>query len=221
MWYNINERFVVCLIIICAIVWKFCMEMFKEAWHKFLNETKYKFNPYPMPIDHLIDKWKNESKKEEFFAYYSPGELWKYREYTWTETFSRGWSSETWDKIKKSLKERGYNESYPILLIIGKNGKAKVGEGNHRLAITKQMGFKKIPVKIIYYQNVSVDIEMKYNTEKELRKADAEWKEGKRLEKIRKEKENAEWKSKLAAETPEEKKQLDTEVEDLIKLFGF
>ena len=40
---------------------------------------------------------------------------------------------------------------------VGKNGVAKIGEGNHRLAVAKELGIEKVPVYFLFYNNVEVD----------------------------------------------------------------
>ena len=56
-------------------------------------------------------------------------------------------SPEEWDQIVSWMKATGWDPKKPLHMLIGKEGGAKVGEGNHRLAIAKQLGIKTIPVQ--------------------------------------------------------------------------
>lgn len=90
-------------------------------------------------------------------------DLWPYREYTWTREHSRPdtfhvdgksvWMSgeQKWDALVESMKKRGWDPKYPLYFYIGKDGGAKVGEGNHRLAVARQLGISKAPV-VFYFQ---------------------------------------------------------------------
>lgn len=69
-----------------------------------------------------------------------------YKEYERSREHGRN-SPEEWDDLVASMKEKGWNPKSPLHMIIGKQGGAKVGEGNHRLAIAKQLGIKTIPVQ--------------------------------------------------------------------------
>jgi hypothetical protein len=52
------------------------------------------------------------------------------------------------DKLKK-----GWLERDPAIVYIGKNA-IKVGEGNHRLAVAKQIGLKEVPVRFMWRNEV-------------------------------------------------------------------
>ena len=53
--------------------------------------------------------------------------------------------------------KKGYNPNYPIMLVVGRNGIVKIGEGNHRLAIAKQLGIKTVPVEFVFYNKAYFD----------------------------------------------------------------
>lgn len=72
--------------------------------------------------------------------------LWPHREYTWARGRARR-SQEEWDQLYDDMKRRGWDKKEPLHFAIGRKGGAKVGEGNHRLAIAKQLGISKIPVE--------------------------------------------------------------------------
>lgn len=76
-------------------------------------------------------------------------ELWRHREYTWTRDDSR-MTPEEWDLLKASLK-KGWDAKHWIYIQVGQKGGVKVGEGNHRLAIAREIGIRKLPVRIDFY----------------------------------------------------------------------
>ena len=140
-----------------------------------LSEAYYDLNPLsPPPIDYVINEWKKGNKAdpaETYHAMYLPSELWPYREYTWNEDTASGkevmgkdkslyqdkWhfvpldaeglivGRSKWNFMFNELKTKGWNPRDPLHLEVGKNGVAKVGEGNHRLAIAKELGIH-VPV---------------------------------------------------------------------------
>lgn len=89
--------------------------------------------------------------------------LWKYREYTWTREKSRHSASgnpERWDELKRSMAKNGWSKDDPAIFMIGReDGRAKLGEGNHRLAIARELGIKQIPVRFFCDRRVH----MKYD----------------------------------------------------------
>ena len=131
------------------------MKEILNEWKNFLNESKtyYVIDPKDPPsIKEVIKKWQeNEEKAEEeekqpdgryYHARYSVNEIQPYLEYHWSREKGRNLPEE-WDEIKKSIEEEGLKS--PIIIQIGKLGGAKVGEGNHRVAIIKQIIKEKFP----------------------------------------------------------------------------
>lgn len=137
----------------------------------------------PFSLKDVIDGWVKCGLKaiepDSFHAFYSPEELWKYREYTWSaETAShedvRGTDDEMypdkwrflpdeeentglnkWNKMVEKMRSVGWNPRQPAYFEIGKNGVAKVGEGNHRLAIAKELGVR-VPVVFSFKNSVTM-----------------------------------------------------------------
>jgi hypothetical protein len=102
------------------------------------------------------DKWGQPMPRQKMYDASMPlmisvDELWPLREYTWTRENARR-SPEEWDQLMQEMKTHGWNPTgrYPLLLNIGAEGGVKVGEGNHRLAIAKQLGIKEVPVNILF-----------------------------------------------------------------------
>jgi hypothetical protein len=139
----------------------------------------------PPSVQEVIDRWVGGDKAydpdESYHALYSPEELWPYREYTWGSDTAEGsevlgsdkvmyqdkWhfvpmdeegkivGRAQWDHMYQELKSNGWNRNKPAYLEIGKNGVAKVGEGNHRLAIAMELG---IPVPVLFAFKTSVHL---------------------------------------------------------------
>jgi len=76
-------------------------------------------------------------------------DLWRYREYTWSREDSRD-GPEYWDELAKQMRQ-GWKRSDPAHVQVGRQGGIKVSEGNHRLAIAKDLRIRKIPVWIHFY----------------------------------------------------------------------
>lgn len=129
----------------------------------------YNWNP-SYDIKDVLLEWSQNGNKiynDTMPAYYSPRELWPFREYTWTREKSRSGfaivdgrpvelpGAQKWDTIKKNLLQKGWDPSEPLYLQVGKNGEAKVAEGNHRLAMARELSLNNIPVVFQFYQNVS------------------------------------------------------------------
>ena len=118
-------------------------------------------------IEEVIRKWQEDGDKaydHSMPIMYKASDLWKYREYTWKRENSRGNSvkkdgevvflegPEKWDFLKEQLKKEGWKESEPLGFTIGQKGGAKVNEGNHRLALAKELNLK-VPVSFLFYRN--------------------------------------------------------------------
>lgn len=143
----------------------------------------YEMDPnHPFSIEDVISAWSNCGLKAiesgNFHAIYSPGELWKYREYSWSAqtashedvmgadgSYQDKWrfvpdendnvGIDKWNAMVKKMKSKGWDENQPAYVEIGKNGLAKVGEGNHRLAIAKELNIV-VPVLFSFKNNVSL-----------------------------------------------------------------
>jgi len=106
-------------------------------------------------IQYTIRLWSEEGRKLPDGVYwYKPYQLWPYREYTWFREDARI-EPEEWDALEVSL-ESGWDPNDPAWVAVGKNGIAKVTEGNHRLAIARKLGID-VPVRFVWHQNVRKD----------------------------------------------------------------
>jgi len=110
-------------------------------------------------VEDVLNNWRFENKQlydtSDYHKIYKVEDIYKYREYTWTKYNGRN-SEEEWDKLYKSMDENGWDVNNPAIIQVGKNGKAKVAEGNHRLAIAKQLNIP-VPVRFIFYSNVELN----------------------------------------------------------------
>lgn len=75
------------------------------------------------------------------------------REYAWTRESARN-SPEEWDALTESMRTHGWDPKRPAHLMVGKDGRAKLGEGNHRLAIARRLGIREVPVWVHFYTSV-------------------------------------------------------------------
>jgi hypothetical protein len=80
-------------------------------------------------------------------------ELDKYKEYDWSRTKFRKMDIEPeyWDKLVKEIKKDGIRNPLTIILYKHEPKRAKIGEGNHRLGIAKEIGLKDLPVRFEYW----------------------------------------------------------------------
>jgi hypothetical protein len=131
----------------------------------------YQIDPTHLPpLVDVAKRWAKHGDKaydpegEPWVFWYPIEEVLPYREYIWTRERARH-SPEEWDVIKNSMVEHGWTTSAeyrvkspksidPAHVIFGRNGYVKVGEGNHRLAIAKELGIKQVPVRFHFYERV-------------------------------------------------------------------
>lgn len=104
----------------------------------------------------VIRRWRDDGDKmydRSMPVLFALAVLWPHREYTWSREDSRR-TNEEWDRLVNDMK-RGWNKREPLHFAIGRKGGAKVGEGNHRLAIAKQLGIKQVPVEFHFQMKVA------------------------------------------------------------------
>lgn len=149
------------------------------------RKNYYELSKFPgLRIEDIIKKWSIDGAAlydEDVHGVFSADELWKYREYTWSresaggrqvkgragEIYTDKWAflpdddarvgEDKWDAFASKLKASSWSSRDPLLLIVGRNGVAKVGEGNHRLALARQIGLKAIPVRFLFWEKVELD----------------------------------------------------------------
>jgi hypothetical protein len=151
------------------------MDNFFKEWNQYLiNESKryYEIDPKDPPsIRQVLKRWATEGERaydEEkqpdgryYHAKYLMTDIEPFLEYHWTREKGRN-TPEEWDELKKKIETEGLKE--PLMIEVGLNFTAKVGEGNHRFAIIKQMIIEKmgyaaytrakVPVRFIFKQDV-------------------------------------------------------------------
>lgn len=157
------------------------MKLLIENWRKFLSEnldranfkcppsdrgfkTYYRIDrSNPPRLQDILNCWVKNSGyiydsnvNDRKPAFYNTEELTPYREWN-KDKLRNPVYSEEYKRLKKDIEENGIKQ--PIILTLGRNNKMKVSEGNHRHQIALELGLKKVPVKFVFYENVTVDSE--------------------------------------------------------------
>lgn len=143
-----------------------------------INEEYYSVEQNNFPnLNEIIIKWVEQNKKikdppvnPDFYNTKSfsipPKELWPFREFTWSRSTARGgkirmidgkriWfpGKVKWD-LMEDLLDDSENWESPIVLAIGKNRTTKIIDGNHRLAVAKEIEMESVPVHFEFYEKV-------------------------------------------------------------------
>jgi len=108
----------------------------------------------PPSIQAIMNCWIENGGKiydRSMPLYYSPKDVVQYREYKRGRLRSDV-TGDYYRKLKNSIAREGIKEN--IHIIIGLNGVAKIGEGNHRHEIALEVGLDKMPVFIHFNQEV-------------------------------------------------------------------
>ena len=75
-------------------------------------------------------------------------ELEKYQEHNWSEYYHPRMSQEEYDKLKVDIGQNGIDD--PLIIDYNPtNGYALVSEGNHRIAIARELGWVRLPARLI------------------------------------------------------------------------
>lgn len=135
-----------------------------------VSSSYYRASP-DLTIEEVVGKWALEGSKirgEGIHVWLDPKEVWPLREYTWTRENSRAGVTyvdgklvdlpgpQKWDALKEDMKKNGWRkDQQPVILLVGKDGNAKVTEGNHRLAIARDLRMRKVPVQFMFRDSVS------------------------------------------------------------------
>jgi len=127
-----------------------------ESFNKYLNEGYYKINPNaPISVEEVIELWVSGHKAEDevrvpgYHGMYSTEDLEQYREWPDDRLRNRQPSAE-YQNLRSKIEKEGIIE--PLVVQVYKDGKAKIGEGNHRHAIAKELGIKHLPVRFLFWQ---------------------------------------------------------------------
>jgi len=119
----------------------------------------------PITLQEVARRWQEDGDK--MFDRSQPimapvSDVWKHREYTWTRETSRSGYAQLgkdaplfpgplkWDALREELRLKGWSQNDPIIMFIGQSGGMKVGEGNHRLALARDLGMKTVPVRFVF-----------------------------------------------------------------------
>jgi len=113
----------------------------------------YYYSP-EISIEEIVERWAKNGEKlydDVIHGYFSWKELWPYREFS-RDTQPKYEGDETLRELEQDIKENGIKS--PLLVLIGKNGQALVGEGNHRLFIARKLNIQQVPVHFEFRQEV-------------------------------------------------------------------
>ena len=70
-----------------------------------------------------------------------------------TKHLSKEEKQERYDSLKESIKDNGFNEEFPILIMLRREGgEDQIFEGHHRLNIAIELGLETVPVRFIEWQ---------------------------------------------------------------------
>lgn len=200
-----------------------------ESWY-------YSYEP-GLDLQTIIDRWQKQRPgkdrrgqplprqkmyNDSMPVYLPVRELWPLREYTWTRDISRSGFARVngktvsldgplkWDALKEDLRINGWDPKDPLHLEIGSEGGVKVGEGNHRLALAKELGMSKVPVEF-HFKSYKVRKQPQTRTEPvEIDSKALEEVVEERIEEVK----------EKPVRTPEEQAELDRMVDELMDLLG-
>ena len=133
------------------------MKLLIENFKKYLSEGYYKINPNdPTPIEEIIDLWMRGNKaydykvELDYHGMYSTKDLNDYREFP-DDKLRNLQNSKEYQNLKEKIAKYGVLD--PLIVIVSKSdGKAKIGEGNHRHAIAKELNIQQLPVRFVFYE---------------------------------------------------------------------
>ncbi len=70
-----------------------------------------------------------------------------------TKDLTREEKEARYDTLKESIKNEGFNEEFPILIMLRRENNAdQIFEGHHRLNIAIELGLETVPVRFIEWQ---------------------------------------------------------------------
>ena len=70
-----------------------------------------------------------------------------------TKHLTREQKEERYDVLKESIDKDGFNEEFPILIMLRREGgEDQILEGHHRLNISIELGLETVPVRFIEWQ---------------------------------------------------------------------
>ena len=134
------------------------MKLLLENWRQFLNERRItnSRDDFTCPEE---DKYGSVYYDVERSvsglnpALYDTEELTKFREYDKENLRAVQRDDGSFEELKADIKENGIKEE--LIIFFGRNGNVYIGEGNHRHQIALELGIDKIPVRFVFWRNVS------------------------------------------------------------------
>lgn len=105
------------------------------------------------PIKEIVRRWVEDVEKpyDPHVKLYPLREVWPHREYSWSAKENRE-GPDQWSAILDFLSRKGWDPNEPAIMIVGSDGSTKLGEGNHRLAASRELGIRQIPMRFIFVE---------------------------------------------------------------------
>lgn len=79
------------------------------------------------------------------------------KEFDRSKSNMRNLRPEEWKDLKESMKEKGWKEDQPGIIDFDQYGHALLVEGNHRLAIAKEIGIERVPIRFTFNESYEID----------------------------------------------------------------
>lgn len=128
----------------------------KDTIHNFLiNSKEINDDIYYVDIEELIKysiikRNKQNSRNGSILKCYDSRKIKQFKQ-KFPEHYLNG--QDKWEKLREELKNKGWIEECPAIIMIRHVGKCRLWDGHHRLYIAKELGIDHIPVKFIFRHN--------------------------------------------------------------------
>lgn len=116
--------------------------------------STYRMPSPPLRVEQVRARWAAGGRAEDssrVHAVYPAADLWPYREFTRTRSTGR-LSPARWDALEERIRRHGMAGIPPLQVSVGKDG-ILVTDGNHRLAIARELGIP-VPVQFVFVDTV-------------------------------------------------------------------
>lgn len=140
----------------------------------------YRFDPTKMSLTMVAERWAWDGDKASDGLFLLPvSKVWTFRDYTWTRETARDGGigvrgeefrclegPDKWDAFMLEMRTHGWHANDPAHMFFGRDGKVKLGEGNHRLAVAREVGLTEIPVRFHFYSMLTPSSEAAFEPRK-------------------------------------------------------
>lgn len=148
------------------------MKTYKTFMGEAYRHPQYYKTSKNTPLKKIADRYYKTGDKlydvdwvrGEYHIMASVKDLERIKEHNWSRKHSRI-GPEEYEKLYQDIKENGIK--LPVQVFFYQyEGRAKLGEGNHRLAIAKELGIKKIPTVFVFWKgDKPKDEDIEYGSE--------------------------------------------------------